>query len=87
MISLDDLPAGYCYISKGNEIGIHLLELCQGKRIGPTIIRHLVRTHPGERLFANIAPHNIRSQRMFESLGFKQIQMTYMLECPNGDHL
>ena len=85
IIMLDDLPAGYCYLSKGGEIGIHLIEICQGHGIGPAVVRHLCRSYPGRVLLANVSPYNIRSQRMFEKLGWSEVQKTYRFRQPNGD--
>lgn len=85
IIMLDDLPAGYCYLSRNNEIGIHLIEVCQGHGIGPAIVRHLCRSHPGKALYANVSPYNIRSQRMFEKMGWQLVQQTYRFKQPNGE--
>ena len=85
IIMLEDLPAGYCYVSKGNEIGIHMMDQCQGHGIGPVVIRHLCRTHPGITLYANVSPYNIRSQQMFEKMGWVLLQQTYKFKQPNGD--
>jgi len=85
IIMLDDLPAGYCYLSTNNEVGIHLIKECQHHGIGPKVVRHLCRTHPGVKLYANISPFNTRSQRMFEKLGWRELQRTYTFTQPNGE--
>ena len=83
IVMLDDQPAGYCYLSRQNEIGLHLL--IRGRGIGPAVIRHLCRSHPGVRLYANVSPVNTRAQQVFERLGWRELQRTYAFTQPNGD--
>ena len=77
IIMLDEKQAGYYYISKQNELGIHLVRACRGHGIGPAVIKHLVRKYEGETLLANVAPCNECSQRLFEGMGWQLIQQTY----------
>lgn len=86
IIELDgDTTAGYVYLSRQNEIGIHLARECQGEGIGPEVIRHITRSHPGKTFYANVSPYNTHSQHMFEGLGWRIVQMTYAFTSPNGD--
>lgn len=87
IIQYEGKDCGYVYLTKNNEIGIFVDKQYQNKRIGRTVIRHIIRTHPGEVLLANVSPYNLRSQHMFERLGFTYIQKTYRLKAQNGDHL
>jgi RimJ/RimL family protein N-acetyltransferase len=69
---------GACYVTKHDEIGIGILDEYQGKGYGKAAVKEIIRLRCG-RLLANINPANTRSIRLFESLGFKQIQATYEL--------
>lgn len=78
--------AGYLSATHNNEIGIVLRKDFRGRGLGPRAVKLLMQLHqpnPAEpsvrngHWLANIAPMNERSQRMFTSLGFKQIQLTY----------
>lgn len=70
---------GAIYLSKQNEIGIHLIRRFWGQGIGPAAIKMLMKRHPQKRFLANINPANERSRRMFEGFGFRKIQETYEL--------
>lgn len=74
--------AGAIYLTRNNEIGVHLGKNFQGFGIGPRAILTLMRKHPRKRFLANIAPLNMRSSSVFGQLGFKHIQNTYEHE-PN----
>lgn len=77
--SADETPMGACYVSKQNEIGIHLFKAYQGKGTGPAAVLRLMAMYPSERLLANINPQNVRSIELFERLGFRHCQNTYEL--------
>jgi RimJ/RimL family protein N-acetyltransferase len=74
--------AGYCYISKQNEIAIHLLPKFQRLGIGPHVMGLLISLACGgsKDVFANINPHNKVARKMLIGLGFKHIQETYRYE-------
>lgn len=84
IIELDGTPVGHCYVSRQNEIGIHLAPEACGNGIGPAVVRHITHSHPGVTFYANVSPYNVRSQRMFERRGWRQVQMTYAYTWPNG---
>lgn len=65
------------YITKQNEIGIAVKKEYQRKGYATEILVKLINENKDGELFANIAPGNIGSQRLFEKLGFKHIQNTY----------
>ena len=72
--------AGAIYLSKQNEIGVHLFRNYQGKGLGPMAVAELMRLHPRRAFRANINPDNEPSLRMFEKLGFHKIQVTLARE-------
>ena len=71
--------AGAIYLSKRDEIGVHLFKAFQGRGIGPEAIRELMRRTPRRRFYANVNPANDRSKAMFERLGFRHVQETFEL--------
>ena len=79
---------GTCYVTKRNEIGVHLFKHARGRGIGTAAVKELMErkplpAEPGVRhgqYIANINPNNQASIRMFEKLGFRHIQNTYQLE-------
>lgn len=80
LIELEGAIVGACYLSKQNEIGIFVYRLKRRQGIGSAAVRMLMDRHPGERLLANINPHNEGSRAMFEALGFRHVQDTLALE-------
>lgn len=88
-IVVDDQTAGFVSANDRNEIGILLYRHYRGRRIGPEAVRQfMLEVDPlpakaGVRRgywCANINPANERSIRMFEGLGFKLAQHTYVRE-------
>lgn len=69
-------PLGAVYLSKNDEIGVHLFKEVKGKGLGSEAVTELMRLHPRTRFLANINPDNEPSLRMFEKLGFNKIQVT-----------
>src|SRR5262249_40603137 len=67
---------GSIYLTRYDEIGIHILTDFQGKGYGKTAIELLMEHHPRSRYLANIAPGNERSFRFFDKLGFQTLQVT-----------
>ena len=79
---------GNVYITQNNEVGIHLFIDARGGGIGTIALKLLLAKHeplpaiPAKRVgwfVANINPRNVRSIRLFGSLGFKHVQGTYAL--------
>ena len=70
---------GAIYITKDREIGIAIFKKHQGKSYGTVAMKELMDKHPGK-LYANIAPGNMKSVKFFKRFGAKLIQQTYLLE-------
>jgi len=77
IIEDNNLKIGYCYVTKLNEIGIFIDVVFQGMGYGREAIKYIESIYKGQRLLANVSPRNIRSQKLFKSLGFELIQFTY----------
>ncbi len=75
----DGIPAGACYLSKQNEIGVFVLDAYRGRGLGKSAICEIMVMYPGERLLANVNPQNVASIALFERLGFRHLQNTYEL--------
>jgi RimJ/RimL family protein N-acetyltransferase len=75
-ILADGKSVGAIYLSNRNEIGVSIFLNQQRKGYGSAAVRELMALHPGPFL-ANINPKNEASIRMWESLGFKLLQVTY----------
>lgn len=82
----DGQALGSCYLSRQNEIGIHLFRACQGRGYGPRAVKEIIRLHGPGRYLANVSPRNERSAALFANLGFKCIQHTFELNEPAPDH-
>lgn len=83
VILLGNEKIGRIYITKNNEIGIHIKKEYQGKNYGEKIIKLLFKKIKLKNYYANISPLNKRSQKFFKKLGFKLIQYTYKYENRN----
>jgi RimJ/RimL family protein N-acetyltransferase len=70
---------GSVYLTKNNELGIAILSSKQNKGYATWAILKVVEMCPGRDLLANVAPTNDRSQKLFEGLGFTELQKTYVL--------
>ena len=86
--NLEGMSVGMTYMTKRNEIGIHILKEHQGKGYARNALNRLLsiyRPLPGEpsvrpsHFVANINPSNTASIRLFESIGGKHISNTYRL--------
>lgn len=77
LIQLDGDIAGAVYLSKQSEIGIHVFARHQGRGIGRAAVLELMAWHPGLRLFANVAPFNEKSMKLFVELGFHLVEHTF----------
>ena len=68
---IPDHCIGSIYISKDNEIGIHIRKGQQGRGIGKDAVKEMLKMFPGLRpIKANINPNNERSIKFFRDLGF-----------------
>ena len=69
-------PAGCVYLTTRMELGIGVLKVARNQGLAKEAIREIMDRHPGKFL-ANIAPDNLPSKALFESMGFALIQETY----------
>lgn len=76
MIILDGEPIGRVYLTKANEIGIHIKKGHRGAGVGGEVVDKFLKMCEGD-VFANISPKNKGSQKFFKRKGFKLIQYTY----------
>lgn len=79
IIEVEGTQAGAVYLTRNDEIGVHVARRFRHMGIARAAIDALMRMHPKPRYLANINPANERSRRLFEWLGFRQIQHTYEL--------
>jgi len=77
----DQEKLGQVYITARNEIGVQIKPERQSKGYAKWAIREVMRRHMTDatEFYANVAPLNFKSQRLFTSMGFKHIQNTYKL--------
>jgi len=73
------MPIGSCYISMTHQVGVAVFKKYRKQGIGTRILEDLIKKYPNTELIANINPKNDKSIKMFEKLGFKHIQNTYIL--------
>lgn len=71
-------PVGSVYLTRQREIGVSIFRRYHRAGYGRAAVVELMRRHPG-RFLANVAPGNVASMRLWESLGGRQIQVTYEL--------
>lgn len=67
---------GRIYLTKQDEVGIHIRKAYAGKGIGGQALELLI-TMTNRPLLANIAPSNTASQAFFIKHGFRLVQYTY----------
>lgn len=71
---------GAVYLTYENEIGVHIFEEYQRRGHARRAIAEIMKRHPREQFYANIAPHNETSKQLFVSAGFRELQHTYVRE-------
>lgn len=75
----DETCMGAIYLTKKDEIGIHILPEYRSQGRGREAVMTLMKRHPRPRFYANIAPTNPESAWFFNQLGFRCRQHTYEL--------
>jgi len=68
---------GAVYLTKNNEIGVHIYKEHQHKGAGPWAVDAIMLRHGKRPYLANVSPRNLRSANMFCKLGFHMIQAVY----------
>ncbi len=88
LIGVDGEWVGQIRLSYRNEIGVGLLREYRGKGYGVAAVKKLMdavkplpymKSNRRNGFVANINPDNARSIRLFQKLGFRHIQNTYLL--------
>ena len=69
---------GSVYLTRGDEIGVFIFKRHHGKGFGPKAIELIMAYHPRDRYLANIAPMNQISKKVFQRLGFRKLQETFV---------
>ena len=85
VIYADRCIVGSIYLTHQREIGVSIFRDQQRKGYARAAVLELMRLHPGKFL-ANINPKNEASIKLWESLGFSLLQVTYRHE-PNAASL
>lgn len=80
IISHNQKRVGSVYLTKQNEIGIHILAEYGKELMYLEVIKEIMIKDPRKHFLANVAPHNKKYIRFFKKLGFKMIQHTYELD-------
>jgi len=70
---------GSIYVTNKREIGIFIFNKYIGKGYGKSAVLKVMEMWPNGRFYANVNPHNEASKRLFESIGGRVIQHTYVL--------
>ena len=73
-----DWVVGAIYLTDQREVGIAIFKEYQGQGFGAEAVKQLMVNHPGK-LYANIAPSNMKSIEFFKRFGAKHIQNTYVI--------
>ena len=77
IIYYNDKKAGSVYLSRHNEIGIHIKKNMPKTIIFFSSLKILIKKNPRKQFLANISPSNIYYQNLFKKFGFKIIQYTF----------
>jgi len=80
----DGVYVGSVYMTKLREIGIFIFEEFKHNGYGSWAVNEAMRVY-GLPLYANINPRNESSIKLFEKMGAKHIQQTFILESPEFD--
>lgn len=69
---------GSVYLTRDDEIGVFIFKRHHGHGYGPKAVEQLMEYHPRDRYYANIAPMNQISKKVFQRLGFRKHQETFI---------
>lgn len=77
VILCDSEKIGSIYLSKQNEIGIHIKNNFDNFELKKEAIKILMEKNPRHTYFANVSMKNKNLMKFFESLKFTKLQITY----------
>ncbi len=70
---------GAIYLSKNDECGLTVEKESQEKEIASIVFKLLMKKNPRKRYLWNVAPKNIKTQKIIQKLGFRPLEYTYEL--------
>jgi len=79
IVYYNDLKVGSVYLSKQNEIGIHLIKDVKYKILYTKILKKLMKKNSKRLYFINVNPNNKKTINLVKKNGFILIQQTYGL--------
>lgn len=79
VIYYNGIKAGSAYLSKQNEIGIHVKKGFPQIKTRQLALNILIKKNPRKRYLANVNPHNEKIIRFYKKNGFHLIQYTFEL--------
>ena len=85
IIKYNDQKVGSIYLTKINEIGIHIVKEIRRKNVATSALKILMKKNLRIRFLANINPKNKKSIEFFIKQNFKLIQYTYELIPSNSN--
>jgi len=74
---------GTIYLSKQNEIGIHIKNNYKNLGIEKDAVKIIMKKNPRKKYFANISIKNKKLMKFFESQKFSKLQVTYEINMEN----
>ena len=78
---IEEVCIGNVYVTRAREIGIAVDEAYRRHGAASKVIGNVIEMHqPRGPFFANVAPDNTPSHALFESLGFRKVQVTYRVD-------
>ena len=86
VVNYRNQKVGAIYLTKKNEIGIHIKKEYQGHSLGKYAMNLLIKKNPKKRYLANINPKNKKSIKFFTKQGFRLIQYTYEMIPDDSRH-
>ena len=72
-----DSRIGSSYITKQDEITVHLTKDFDKDTIREFVIKSIMKNNPRERYFVNVNPHNKKMIRFLKTLGCTLLQQNY----------
>ena len=79
IIYFNSIKAGSAYLSKQDEIGIHISKKFPSEKIRLPVLKILIKKNPRKRYLANINPKNTNLAKFYTKNNFHLIQHTFEL--------